>query len=249
MSRRDAEKQLLDMSVQAIEAAAGNAGKAKLHLSKMIRGKRDLELERVLYAPYHDAAVDGAILAGYKDPRAAGKYSSPRGTKPADSTPAGQPKYTSGFRDGTPGGRGGFDSTSTFPMAAAGDDETHDYVTSDYSIRFDGRSHVRLDLGLQTVEPGPEPKPWRPHLDAESLRVEMKVMVSLAMDIFLVNGKPARFCTGRELREFADNRNNQARFAAILANGLSDEQVAGEHWSDEEANAFYEEVGFKLPRK
>ena len=37
MSRKDAEKRLLDLSTQAIEAHGGNAGKAKLQLSKAIR--------------------------------------------------------------------------------------------------------------------------------------------------------------------------------------------------------------------
>jgi len=224
--RKDADKLLLDLSVQAIQAAGGGAGNAKVGLSKTIREKRDLELERVLYAPYHNAAVDGAIAAGYKELRASGKYTIPKGTKP---------KHTSCFPD-----RGGFDETSTFPMAADGAEPD----ASDDPMRFGGGGHVDVGLGLHDA---PD-KPWRPHLDADSLRDEKKVLLSCALDILLINGKPARWCTGRELREFADHSNNQARFAAMLANGLTDEMVAGDCWTEAEANAFYVEAGFKLPR-
>jgi hypothetical protein len=104
------------------------------------------------------------------------------------------------------------------------------------------------DLGLQeVVEPAPKPA-WRPSANMDALRETARVIVSCALDVFLVNGKPIRACTGRECREYAAHHHNRARFAEWCANGLQDDMVVGSHKLDSEANVFYQEqLGFKLP--
>lgn len=69
-----------------------------------------------------------------------------------------------------------------------------------------------------------------------------------ALDIFQVNGKPLRHATGLECRDFIEHRHNQARFVAMCANGVPDHVEIGAAITDDEADQFYRECGFKLPQ-
>jgi hypothetical protein len=273
--KKDAEQRLLDMSCAAIDNMTGNAARAKLGLSKAIREARDLDMERVLYSPWHDAAVDRSILAGYKHHRATGKYSSPHGTKSTEAPP----RTTSCFPDGQPASATCGDQRSAEPAAqaapvppikvdlgigseapggaaaggfASGGIEGYPQSTFISPEPEPQAATDGLDLGLHG-EPHPgvhvEPeqtKPWKPTVNMDALRAQTRVIISLALDVFLVNGRPIRQCTARECREFADHSNNKARFAAMCANGLQDDHIIGDKVSDEEANAFYEQAGFTL---
>ncbi len=225
----DKQAELLDIARQAIDEASGNAAKAKLILSRMIRSKKDLLLERALYAPYHDPAIDTALSAGYKFLRATGKYTKPHGTRPTAAASSANGASTVG--------------ESTFPQAARFDEPVGQAHSFDgFATAFNGNT----DLGLQQAEAAPA-KPFVPTINIDALDLKMHAKMVCALDLVRVNGRALRHCSVLEVRESADRDHNMARFKFSCINGMQDDMTVGDHLTDNEANEYYRDAGFRLP--